>query len=179
MFEGGKRYRGRAVAGEIGLKVANNENRTRSVEVIVECTLGPELGERVRYRGYVNNEKNAKTTADELRAMGWRGARWGDWSGIGSKEFTWTCMIDTGQDGTEYRRAAFPRDLLALSDKGAATEADLDALNRQLGGVAAASAPRANSSSAPSSGRSGVEASAPPDDPRFDEVAPLGEDLPF
>lgn len=133
-WEVGKRYRGKAVAGEFAIKKIDKTG-TRYVEGLVEVTMGPQLGERVRYRGYVNSERNAEATAGELRAMGCRSGKWGDWQGIGSREFSFVVMADEGQDGKTYFRATWARELATTSDRGKVAVGDLDDLNAQFGGA--------------------------------------------
>jgi len=111
----GQRYRGRALASEVIVE-RNGKTGTRSIVVLLEVSQGEQQGRRLRYRGYINSSTNIATTLEELRAMGWRGQKLGDWSGIGSKECEWSCMADAGQDQSTgearmFYRAAFVRPL--------------------------------------------------------------------
>jgi hypothetical protein len=152
-WEHGKRYRGKGVAGQIAIKEnANSENRTKFVEALIEVTQGPLLTERIRWRGYLNSAKNAEVTFSELRAMGWRGQRLGDWSGIGAKEVQFTCSVDVGQNGKKYPRATWVQEPQTLRDDNAASSVDVDELNRQFGDLirnTAAPAPNGHNPTAP------------------------------
>lgn len=129
-WEVGKRYRFRAVPGEFAIKKIETTG-TRFVEGLVEVTLGSELGSRIRYQGYVNSERNAKQTADDLRAMGCKMQRWGDWSGLGLVEFTGMVMADE-KDGKTYFRVAFCSPLRRTSDKGKVSSDDVADLNEKM-----------------------------------------------
>lgn len=167
-FEAQKRYRMRAVTGEVAIK--ENDNGTRSVEVMCEVTAGPLQTERVRYRGYLNTAANAERAANDLRVMGWRGQRWGDWSGIGSREFQGTTMLDVNAEtGKTYARVAFVSEVPTISDKGKVDAAAIDELNKLF---APPPPPRATSSSSTANG-----AAAPP--PSAEADAAGGDEIPF
>jgi hypothetical protein len=126
------RYRGRAVRAES--QISENENGTIYAEVVLECSAGPQAGQRVRYRGYISGSggvkspKNEEATAAELRAMGAKLARgWDDLDGIGTKEVEFTVMADVN-DGKTYYRAAFVRPPVGLNRERKAHGDALDAL---------------------------------------------------
>lgn len=129
-WETGARYRGRGVRNEF--HITKNVNGTTYVEGFVEVTLGPMTGQRLRYRGYLNTDKNRETTAGELRAMGWKGERWNDLGGIGGKEFNFVCLGDQVRDdqGNEktYLRAGFVRELETLDRRKALSNDEVDKL---------------------------------------------------
>lgn len=130
----GQRYRGRAVSGQLQVE-KNSKTGTPAAVGLIEVTLGPQLGQRLRWRGYLNSETNAEVTIGELRAMGWRGARLGSWEGVGSKEVEFTLMVEAGTDGKTYYRAAFIRPVTTLKEEKAVGSTDLDDLQRRLGGL--------------------------------------------
>ncbi len=135
MWELGKRYRGRGVSGEIALKMIESTG-TKYVEAVIESTLGPMLGQRIRWRGYVNTETNVQTTVAELRVMGWRGKRLGDWAGFGSSECEFTPLADDGLDKNgkpmRFYRAAFVRTPARINDKGMASARQVDDVNAEF-----------------------------------------------
>jgi hypothetical protein len=95
------RYMGKAVGQPAVLKI--EKTGTQYIEVQIAKSLD---GSLIRYRGYINSAANIKTTVADLRAMGWRGKRLGDWQGFGSREFSFVAMPDVVGDRT-YWRAAF------------------------------------------------------------------------
>ncbi len=171
-WEHGKRYVGVGVDGLV-LRKADNDKGTLWIEGVLEVVRGPMQTERIRYRGYVNSLKNAESTATELRAGGWRGGKWGDWSGWGSKEVQFTCMIDQSEDGKKYPRATFLREPMSVSDKQAAPTADLDALNRAFGALAKSPPPQNGHDPTAPRGAEPWEA-----DPGYDD-APEQTDIPI
>lgn len=134
-WEVGQRYRGRAVPGQVQVEKA--KNGTPSALVLIEVNMGPNQGQRLRWRGYLNSSENAEKSAYELRAMGWRGARLGDWAGIGTVDVEFSCMADVGEDGKTYYRAAFVRPVAAVNKERAVDAAALDELNARLSGAIA------------------------------------------
>lgn len=128
-----QRYRFRVVQGEH--QIEKNSKGTPAVQLMLEVTTGPQVGQRMRYRGYLNSPENAKTTIAEMRVMGWRGIKLGDWSGITSKEFEATATCETGADNKTYWRAAWPRAVAKVNAERAVKDADLSELNEQLGGI--------------------------------------------
>lgn len=165
MSEG--RYRARAVVGEVEIKQIPNESKTRYVEVMLEVTSGEMTGERVRWRGYLNSVSNAERAATELRAMGWRGGRWGDWSGIGSREVQFTCMIDQN-GGKSYPRAAFVQEPPTLKRENLVDANAIDELNRLFGGAAKAPPPP-----------NGVDPTAPTVAAPGEPAEVTGDEIPF
>jgi hypothetical protein len=137
-WEHRQRYQGRGVAGEIAIKSIGTTG-TKYVEAVIECTVGPNVGQRVRWKGYVNNEKNVEATVAELRAMGWRGKRLGDWSGFGSTEIEFQCLVEEGQkpDASgrlpRYFKAAFVRPRTRVNDKARASLKEVDDVNAEFG----------------------------------------------
>ena len=136
-WEHEKRYRGRAVVGEAQIEKFDNANQTLSALILVEVQSGPNQGQRLRFRGYLNNATNVERTIEEMRAMGWRGGRLGNWDGLGSKEFEFTCMSEIGADKKVYYRAAFVRPLSTVNAEKSVDAAALDALNAQFADVLA------------------------------------------
>lgn len=130
-METSKKYRGRAVAGQWAIQTIG-EKRTPQVVGLLEVSMGPDVGQRIRYTGFLS-EKACDATIAELRAMGWRGDRLGDWSGMGAKEVEFTCMGDVGDNGKTYQRAAFVRPVRTLTVQAETKGQELDALNRALG----------------------------------------------
>lgn len=148
----------------------NPKTGTPSAVSMIEVTMGPQLGQRVRWRGYLNSPTNAETTVAELRAMGMRqGAKLGDWQGVGSKDIEFSLMADVSPtDGKTYYRAAFIRPVSTLKTENAVGASDLDALNASLGALL--NAPTTKDRPVP----------APAGDP--DELPPVGngtEEIPF
>lgn len=125
-WNGGQKYRGRAVQGEFAIKAFDNEKQTRYVEGLIEVTMGPQEGQRIRYRGYVNSAKNQEATAAELRAMGCKLQRWGDFSGIGTHEIGFTCMTDEDGKGGVFYRAAFVKAVPRIDRKNAVAASALE-----------------------------------------------------
>lgn len=130
-FEIGQYCTGKVVKGEIG--ITKNPNGTKAVEAKIEVTRGPNAGQRIHYRGYLTaaggapGPKNLETTTRELRAMGWTGTTWGDWSGIGSKEVSFRVMGEEGKNREGrtviYYRAAFVTEVRTLNrDRFASAE---------------------------------------------------------
>jgi hypothetical protein len=64
---------------------------------LFEVTLGPLLGVRVGFRGYINNDENCARTVQALRLAGWRGRHFRDWSGFGSREVEIVVRHETAQ----------------------------------------------------------------------------------
>jgi hypothetical protein len=128
-----------------GVEVSGSEtkdNRIPYVEVMCEIMMGPELGARVKWRGYLHTVDSGKRTLEALRVMGWRGRgradlealRRGSMGGIGRAEFVGEVQHDIAQkNGREvrYPRVAFVNALGRLAAK-AETDVtvgyDLDAL---------------------------------------------------
>lgn len=128
----GQRYRAKVAPGQVLMKVTPN-TKTKLVEVMCEISQGPMTGRRVPYTGYLNSLTNAASTRADLQAMGWKGTKWGDWSGLGSgKEFEVAVMGDE-RNGSTFPRAAFPREVRRVNTDHAAQLADLDELNETLG----------------------------------------------
>lgn len=124
----GQNYRGRAVQGEFAIKAIETTG-TRYVEGLIEVTMGEQQGQRIRYRGYVNSAKNQEATAAELRAMGCKLQRWGDFSGIGTKEVLFKLLTDEAQDGSGkvFFRAAFVKPVPTIDRaKNAVSAEELD-----------------------------------------------------
>lgn len=129
-WTGGARYIGRAL-GEAEVMVKEIESTgTRYVEVMLEVIRGPMATERIRYRGYINNKTNIEATVKDLRVMGWKGSRLGDWKGMGSKPLQFTCMFDREDVENKYPRAAFVQEPPTVR-RGAAEEATVEDLNRE------------------------------------------------
>jgi len=120
------RYRGKVVSGQA--KITTNKNDTLMAEALIECTAGPQQGQRVRYRGFISgphgapSEKNAASTAAELRVMGAALVKgWKDLAGIGSKTFEFSVRADENE-GKTYYRACFIREQGALNVAREATD---------------------------------------------------------
>lgn len=128
-----------------GVEVSGSEtkdNRIPFVEVMCEVMMGPELGARVKWRGYLHTADSGKRTLEALRVMGWRGRgradlealRRGSMGGIGRAEFVGEVQHDIAQkNGREvrYPRVAFVNPLGRLAAKAemdVAVGYDLDAL---------------------------------------------------
>lgn len=140
-WTGGQKYRGRAVSGEFVIKKIG-ENETSMYEGLIEVTMGPQQGQRIRYRGYLSSPKgrdaatkNQEITANELRAMGARLDRaaggWKDLQGLGTKEVQFTCMTDRATDGSDnvFFRASFVKPVQTIDrSKNVASADDIDAL---------------------------------------------------
>jgi hypothetical protein len=138
-WERGQRYRGKAVSGQFAIE-RNPNSGVQSVVGLIEGSMGGQLGQRIRWRGHLNSPANQETTVAELRAMGWRGAKLGDWSGLGAKEIEFSAMGDDGEyqgKSITYFRAAFVRPLMtvAVSVEKEVVGDELDALNASLGGL--------------------------------------------
>lgn len=162
-----RRYRGRAVAGQVALKRIESTG-TVYVEVIVEGSRGAEDGLEIRYRGFLNSEKNVNTTVAELRAMGWTGTELGRWTGIGSKEFSFSASLEEGDDGKTYSRACFVRPPQSVGESNVVDAATAD-LNRRL-------------SSLLSKGARTTAAASPPAPPSVQELDPADvhtDEIPF
>lgn len=135
-----QKYRGRAVAGEWAIEVVGAEQTPRVVGLL-EVTLGPDLGQRIRYTGFLS-PKAAERTIGELRTMGWKADRLGDWSGMGAREVEFSCLADVNPNtGKRYLRAAFVYPVRRLEVQNGATRDAVDALNRGLRGLLAGGAP--------------------------------------
>ena len=114
-----------------GVEVSGSEtrdNRIPFVEVMCEVVMGPELGARVKWRGYLHTAESGRRTIDALRVMGWRGRgradlealRRGSMGGIGRAEFVGEVQHDIAQkNGREvrYPRVAFVNALGKLAAK--------------------------------------------------------------
>lgn len=117
------------MAGQIALRRIETTG-TVYVEAIVEGTRGAEEGLEIRYRGFLNSEKNVATTVRELRAMGWTGNKLGQWTGIGSREFSFSVSIEEGDDGKSYSRACFVRPPQSVESN--VKDATTEDMNRRL-----------------------------------------------
>lgn len=105
---------------------------TMLVEVVCECIHGEKSGQRLTYKGYINNPENAARTLAEMRVMGYRGKKWGDWAGFGEgHRFEMRLMADKAQDGSGkvYPRIAFPRPMKRIDVTHASQQTDIDAVN--------------------------------------------------
>lgn len=158
-FEGGAKYRGRAVQAQ--LVEIPNEKKTLTIEVLIEVTLGPLIGRRIRWRGYANNPENAAKAIAELRNTGWRGQGFGDWTGLKTNEVEFTVMIDDvaaedSPDGKpkKFARAAWLSPVPTLNAKNEAKREAVDAANARFAHLfpSRASSPSSPSNGAPSSG---------------------------
>jgi hypothetical protein len=133
----GAMYRVRAVKDQVQVKRTPNKG-TMLVEVMCEVTQGPAMGRRAPYTRFLNNPENVQDAIRELRALGWRGTRFGDWTGLFSRECQAKLMGDEKTVGNEtrtYPRFAFLSPLRVVSTEHAATEEDLSVLNDQFGGL--------------------------------------------
>lgn len=119
----GQRYRGKACAGEIAVKVI-----TKTGTKYVEAYLQTDDGLRIRWRGYCNSKENMQRTVAELRAMGWQASSFSDWRGLGTRPITFVPLQDEDEHGnaTKYVRAAFVRAPLATENNADAAKS-LDA----------------------------------------------------
>jgi hypothetical protein len=136
-----QKYRARAVDGQFQIQEIG-EKRTPQVVGFLEVTVGPDQGQRIRWTGFLT-EAAFEATVDELRAMGWKADRLGQWNGLGSREVEFTCLAETN-NGKTYLRAAFVRPLRAVDPEKAAPSSTIDALNARLGGHLRATAARTN-----------------------------------
>ncbi|HVH45006.1 MAG TPA: hypothetical protein VM925_21785 [Labilithrix sp.] len=128
----GSRYRFKVVQGQVVLKKTPNTG-TKLIEVMCEVSTGPMETRRVPYTGYLNSPQNAARTRQDLINMGWKGSKWGDWSGLFSgKEFEGAVMADEN-NGKTYPRVAFPRPIRRVNTDNALRVDDLDKLNEELG----------------------------------------------
>jgi hypothetical protein len=112
------------------------------VEVMCEITSGPHAAMRVKYRGYLNTEDNAKRTLEALRTLGWKGRtlidlealRGGNLHGIGVREVIGTVQHDLGVKNdreVRYPKVAFVNAVPTVSGKTTerlAVAYDLDGL---------------------------------------------------
>ncbi len=130
-WEATKRYRFRAVQWQIE---KNPKTGTQAVQCMLEVSSGPNAGSRMRWRGYLNSPANQQTTVEELKVMGWKGLRLGDWSGMGSKEFEASALPEVN-DGKTYWRAAFPRPVPVLKTENVVKDDELAALNASMAGL--------------------------------------------
>ncbi len=132
----GQQYRVRAVPGQVQIRRTPNTN-TSLVEIMCEITVGPKQGTRVPYTGWLKSAEGVAKTLAELRALGWKGARLGDWKGIGSVECQGKVMMDESPDDhgvmRQYPRLAFPSPIRVLNTDNAVVQADIDALNEAFG----------------------------------------------
>lgn len=134
-WEFGQRYRFKVCQGQvIGKRTPNT--RTPLVEAMCEVTQGPMQGRRLPYSGYLNTKENAARTRGDLVNMGWRGKKWGDWSGLGSGvEFEAVVLADERPTGI-FPRLAFPRPIRRVNTDHAMRDNDLESLNEELGDFA-------------------------------------------
>jgi hypothetical protein len=128
---GQARYRGRADRQNFDV-CRNEKTGSKSVEGFIECTAGPQAGQRIRYRGYITgaggvpSEENATRTANELRAMGASLRNgWKDLAGIGTKEVEFSVRADHNGERTYYR-AAFVRAPSGLNRDRVVSDVELD-----------------------------------------------------
>lgn len=156
-WETDKRYRFRVVKGEHTIRQIQTTG-TVTVEVMWECVHGSESGQRVRWQGYLNSEKNTKDAIEQLRAMGWTGGRFGDWAGMGSREFEGSVLFEFS-DGKKYPRGAFARQPSTVHRGDGIKTSTLDAINGRFGALLA-----------------GDAAEPSPDEPA---PAAAGDELPF
>ena len=174
-FEAGQNYRARALDAQIE---TIGENQTVLIEVLLEVVLGPLLGRRIKWRGWLNSEKNAKMAIEQLRATGWRGERFGEWIGLGAEEVDFECKIEERTVDGKVRRfpsAAFLRRPMALRPRNPTPKDVVDGLSKSFGGLLTVAAPDDERRGAPSSRR---EEQGPPDDD-FGFEPPPGEGASF
>jgi hypothetical protein len=117
------------------------------VEVMCEITQqGPHAAMRVKFRGYLHTEREAKRTIEALRVLGWKGKtrtdlealRGGNLHGIGSCEVIGSVQHDAGigRNGKPGRfpRVAFINAIPTVSGKTAAPIAAAFDLDKMIGG---------------------------------------------
>ncbi len=135
-WQWGQVYRVRAVQGQVQIKRTPNKG-TPLVEVMCEITAGPKVGSRVPWTGWLNSDVNVQSSIKELRALGWKGAKLGDWSGLFSKECQGTVYkddrIDEGGTVREYPRLSFLKPIRVLSTENVVPQIDIDNLNEKFG----------------------------------------------
>lgn len=130
----GQRYRFKAVGPTHAQIEKNPKTGTPSAQILAEVTLGPQLGQRLRWRGYLNTTANGQTAIAEMRVMGWKGTKLGDWAGLGSVEFEATVLSEVSPtDGKTYYRLAWPRALAKMKTENAVKGDELGELNATLG----------------------------------------------
>lgn len=135
-WENTQRYRFKVVVGQIQVERIKSTG-TLKITAMAECTAGPQAGQRMRWLGYLNSPANKETALAELRVMGWRGAKLGEWSGLGAIEFEGTAKSEVGSDNKTYWRLSWPRAIAKLKTENAVTASDLDAINAELGDLLA------------------------------------------
>ncbi len=168
-FEENCRYRVKAIEGQIETIETTG---TVVVEVLCEVVLGPLLGQRIKWRGYLNSPENAARAVEELRAAGWRAEKLGRWDGLGSTEFEGTCQLDEDDKGKKYPRLAWLRSLSTLKSRNATKPEVLDQLSQRYANVlkngappTSSRAPASSSSSEPPAGMFDDDDDAPPNSP--------------
>jgi hypothetical protein len=87
-------YRARGIGSP---QLGATEKGQEYAAALFEVTLGPALGARVGFRGYMNNDENCTRTVLALRLAGWRGRHFRDWSGFGSREVEIVVRHETAQ----------------------------------------------------------------------------------
>jgi hypothetical protein len=131
-WEFGQRYRVNAVPGQVAIKTLPS-NGTQLVEVMCEVKSGPMATRRLAYKGYINTLDNASKTYADLKTMGWRGTKWGDWTGLGQgRDFEMACMREDALNGQVFPKFAFPRALREVDRTYESTAKDVDNLNKSF-----------------------------------------------
>lgn len=126
------RYRARAVQAKIG---RSEQQGIPFVEVMFEVLRGKGVGQRVRWRGYLN-EKSRERTIESLRLAGWSEPAFGSWKGMGTTEVEIDVQHDTDENDSTKRfaRVAFVNRVPKLQLKNEITDAgELAALTAAMG----------------------------------------------
>lgn len=121
------------------------------VEMLLEVTLGPLLGRRIKWTGWLNSDENAKRAIAEVRATGWSGAALGElpfgkkpseWPGFASAEVEGEVRYDEVEvdvDGKlevrRYPRACFLRPIPELTARNPVGREAIAGLSRRFGAL--------------------------------------------
>jgi hypothetical protein len=118
-------------------QLGETPNGVRYFGLLLEVTKGPFAGVRVGYRGWVNTIDNRKRTVEAFRNAGWRGAKWGDWTGLGKSDCTIQVVHEAGEgeyEGRTFARVSFVNPLLASAVRKPLPRTEIDRLNAEFGG---------------------------------------------
>ena len=115
MWTDKQRYAGRGIPGQIALRTIPTTG-TAYIDAVLVALAGPQAGQQIRYRGFVNTRENAERTIGELRAMGWTGTKFGEWRGFGAKDCSFVSMLEFGNDKKNYFKACFIRPPQSVGD---------------------------------------------------------------
>lgn len=93
------KYKVRAIEGAL----TQAKTGTEMVQVIVELLDGDNVGQTMRWDGFLT-EKTAQRTLESLRHMGWRGDMLDDLTGITENEVFAVVEHETNDEGKTYAR---------------------------------------------------------------------------